>query len=59
MLQTPLNKHINKQNKSINKSVTITTNAVNQPRKVVRIKGNIKAKPQGSAPVNTGAPTNN
>jgi hypothetical protein len=43
----------------INKSVTITTNAVNQPRKVVRIKGNIKAKPQGSAPVSTGTPTNN
>tara|TARA_B100000809_G_C14860491_1_gene431706 strand:- start:24 stop:491 length:468 start_codon:yes stop_codon:yes gene_type:complete len=43
----------------INKSVTITTNAVNEPRKVVRIKGNIKAKPQGSAPVNTGTPTNN
>ena len=29
----------------INKSVTITTNAVNEPNKVVRIKGNIKAKP--------------
>ncbi len=43
----------------INKSVTITTNAVNQPRKVVRIKGQIKAKPQGSAPVSTGTPTNN
>lgn len=43
----------------INKSVTITTNAVNEPRKVVRIKGNIKAKPQGSAPVSTGTPTNN
>ena len=43
----------------INKSVTITSNASNEPRKVVRIKGNVKAKPQGSAPLNTGGPTNN
>ncbi len=43
----------------INKSVTITSNASNEPRKVVRIKGQIKAKPQGSAPVSTGTPTNN
>jgi len=42
----------------INKSVTITTNAVNEPRKVVRIKGKINAKPTGSAPVNNGAPAN-
>ncbi|MBD3638406.1 MAG: DUF1573 domain-containing protein [Crocinitomicaceae bacterium] len=43
----------------INKSVTITSNAVNEPRKVVRIKGNVKAKPSGSAPLNNGGPTNN
>lgn len=43
----------------INKSVTITSNAANEPRKIVRIKGKINAKPTGSAPVNTGAPTNN
>ena len=43
----------------INKSVTITSNAGNEPRKVVRIKGNIKAKPSGSAPINSGGPTNN
>jgi len=43
----------------INKSVTITSNATNEPRKVVRIKGNVKAKPTGAAPVNTGTPTNN
>jgi len=43
----------------INKSVTITSNAANEPRKVVRIKGKINAKPTGSAPVNTGTPTNN
>ena len=42
----------------INKSVTITSNATNEPRKVVRIKGKINAKPTGSAPVNTGTPTN-
>ena len=43
----------------INKSVTITSNATNEPRKIVRIKGNVKAKPSGSAPFNTGGPTNN
>ena len=43
----------------INKSVTITSNAANEPRKIVRIKGNVKAKPSGSAPFNTGGPTNN
>lgn len=43
----------------INKSVTITSNAGNEPRKVVRIKGNVKAKPTGSAPINSGGPTNN
>jgi len=43
----------------INKSVTITSNAANEPRKIVRIKGKINAKPTGSAPVNTGTPTNN
>jgi hypothetical protein len=45
----------------INKSVTITSNAVNEPRKVVRIKGTVKAKPQGGAPVNggSGTPVNN
>ena len=43
----------------INKSVTITSNATNEPRKIVRIKGNVKAKPTGTAPFNTGGPTNN
>mgnify|MGYP003572426809 CR=1 FL=1 len=43
----------------INKSVTISSNASNEPRKVIRIKGNVKAKPQGSAPLNSGGPTNN
>lgn len=43
----------------INKSVTITSNAGAEPRKVIRIKGNVKAKPSGSAPFSTGGPTNN
>ncbi|MFT5780560.1 MAG: hypothetical protein ACI837_003522 [Crocinitomicaceae bacterium] len=42
---------------AINKSVTITSNAVNDPTKVVRIKGNVSAKPESGAPVdNSGAP---
>ena len=46
----------------INKSVTITSNASNEPNSVIRIKGAIEAAPQGgNAPVNTPvnmAPTN-
>ncbi|MBI3134409.1 MAG: DUF1573 domain-containing protein [Bacteroidetes bacterium] len=42
----------------INKSVTITSNASNEPSKTVRISGNVTAKPAGGAPVNTGGPTN-
>ena len=36
----------------INKSVTITSNATNEPNKVIRIKGNIKAKATDTAPTN-------
>ena len=52
----------------INKSVTITSNAINEgydavtkvSTKIIRIKGNILPAPEGEAPVNTsGAPTNN
>lgn len=44
----------------INKSVTITSNATNAPTKVIRITGTVKAKPTGSAPVNSsGAPASN
>jgi hypothetical protein len=44
----------------INKSVTITSNASNEPTKIVRIKGNVNAGPQGGAPVNNaGAPNAN
>jgi hypothetical protein len=48
----------------INKSVTITSNAVNEPTKVVRIKGTVEADPNapapGGAPVKapSGAPNN-
>lgn len=45
---------------AINKSVTITSNAVNEPTKVLRIKGNVAPPVEGASPVNTtGAPTNN
>lgn len=46
----------------INKSVTIQSNAINEPTKVIRIKGNIEPKPAEEAPVkqeNTMAPTPN
>ena len=52
-------KYDTKRPGAINKSVTITSNAVNSPTKVIRIKGNIKPKPTSGAPVNvTGAPAN-
>lgn len=43
----------------ISKSVTITSNAVNEPTKVLRIKGNVAPPAEGASPVNnSGAPTN-
>lgn len=36
---------------NFNKSVTITSNAANEPTKTVYIKGNVAPKPEGSAPV--------
>lgn len=51
-------KYDTKRTGPINKTVTIYTNAVNTDRKVVRIKGEVKAKPAGSAPVNAGGPAN-
>ncbi len=42
---------------SFSKNVTIYSNAVNAAEKVIYIKGNVLAKPEGSAPINTtGAP---
>jgi len=53
-------KYDTKRAGAINKSVTITSNAVNAPTKVIRIKGNVKPAPTSGAPVNnSGAPTNN
>ena len=44
----------------IGKSVTLQSNATNEPTKTIRIKGNVKAAPQGGAPVNnSGAPSVN
>ncbi|MFT4779954.1 MAG: hypothetical protein ACI80P_000271 [Flavobacteriales bacterium] len=45
----------------INKSVTITSNASNEPTKVIRIKGTVEASAAGGAPVKqsaSGAPVN-
>lgn len=38
----------------ITKTVTIVSNAVNEPTKVVRIKGTVLPKPEGTSPVNDG-----
>jgi len=43
----------------INKSVTITSNATNEPTKVLRIKGNVSAPAEGSPVNTTGAPSAN
>ena len=43
----------------INKSVTITSNAANEPTKTLKIRGNVAAPAEGASPViNSGAPTN-
>ena len=53
-------KYDTKRPGAINKSVTITSNAVNSPTKVIRIKGNVKPKPQSGVPANnSGAPAGN
>ncbi len=41
---------------AINKSVTITSNAVNAPTKVIRIKGYVQSPEESGAPVNTTGP---
>ncbi|MEJ6583422.1 MAG: DUF1573 domain-containing protein [Crocinitomicaceae bacterium] len=52
-------KYDTKRAGAINKSVTITSNAVNDPTKVITIKGNVKEAPTSGAPVNnSGAPAN-
>jgi hypothetical protein len=52
-------KYDTKRTGAINKSVTITSNAVDEPTKVLRIKGNVAAPAEGSPVNNTGAPSAN
>ena len=50
-------KYNTKKPGAINKSVTIKSNAVNTPVKVIRIKGNVLPQPTSGAPVErSGAP---
>lgn len=51
-------KYDTKRPGAINKSVTITSNASNEPTKVIRIKGTVSPQPENGTPVNTGAPVN-
>jgi hypothetical protein len=44
----------------INKSVTIDSNAINEPSKIIKIKGEVEPAPEGGMPVNnSGAPNGN
>lgn len=43
----------------ITKSVTITSNAANEPSKVIRIKGTVGNAPEGTTPTNNAGPSNN
>jgi hypothetical protein len=58
-------KYDTKRSGPINKSVTINSNAVNEPVKVVRIKGTVEADPNAPSPSGVpvkdpgGAPNNN
>lgn len=51
-------KYDTKRAGAINKSVTITSNAKNEPTTVLRIKGYVEARPTSGAPVNAGGPAN-
>ena len=52
-------KYDTKRAGAINKSVTITSNAINEPTKVIRIKGTVMPAPETGSPVNnSGAPAN-
>lgn len=51
-------KYDTKRPGAIAKNVTITSNATNEPNKVIRIKGNVLPAPEGGAPVNTTGPAN-
>lgn len=52
-------KYDTKRTGQINKTVTITSNAVNEPNKVVRIKGNVLPPPEDGTPVNNAGPSLN
>ena len=43
---------------AINKSVTISSNAVNAPEQIIRIKGNVLPAPEDGTPVNNAGPSN-
>ena len=51
-------KYDTKRAGAINKSVTITSNAVNEPNQIIRIKGNVLPAPEDGTPVNTVGPAN-
>lgn len=51
-------KYDTKRPGAIAKSVTISSNAVNDPNKVIRIKGTVGAQPANGTPVNTTGPAN-
>lgn len=54
---TILVKYDTKRVGAINKSVTITSNAANEPTKVIRIKGYVESPGTSGAPVNKTGPT--
>ncbi|MBI1836824.1 MAG: DUF1573 domain-containing protein [Flavobacteriia bacterium] len=52
-------KYDTKKPGAINKMVTITSNAVNEPNKIIRIKGNVLPAPEDGTPVNNAGPSSN
>lgn len=52
-------KYDTKRPGAINKMVTITSNAVNEPSKIIRIKGNVLPAPEDGTPVNNAGPASN
>ena len=51
-------KYDTKRPGAINKMVTITSNAVNEPNQIIRIKGNVLPAPEDGTPVNNSGPSN-
>ena len=51
-------KYDTKRAGAINKSVTITSNAINEPTKTIRIKGTVLPVPESGTPVNNAGPSN-